>query len=126
MSGTVEKKYLTEKGNVFYVRLDDNPGAQLIAGQEPAQAVTEAILLKASARKNQYGLRPRLALFSRPIGGNGTATQQYSDTAKAYKRIPVLQAGQADRLQQQQPPPTLQVGGVIFTFQKIIPEITKR
>ena len=123
MANTGTFNYLTDKGNVFRVRMDERAAVNAVRGGEPAGPLTENIILKVSKNGKEVGLKPRYALYSRNIGTGNNPDLGYTVTGKAYKRIPILTATHAATLGGEGSP-TVTIGGTSFSFVKVVDEET--
>jgi len=63
-SGTDRYKYQTDKGNIFYVRTDDDAELASIRGAAPTGAPTENITFQASKNSKEVGCKPRHCILS--------------------------------------------------------------
>lgn len=77
----VTKKYQTDAGDVAQTRLSAQ--IAVLAGAEPAAAVTTPFFVKVSKGNREFGIRPRYALYS-------LSTAVGTRTFKTYLRIPKL------------------------------------
>lgn len=92
MSGIGNYKYQTNKGNVFYVKLDNDPQVNTIAGDQPAAGVSEEFTIKIHKNTKAVGLQPRHAILGRAVGALGPPAPGNClvQTGIRYKRIPIL------------------------------------
>lgn len=131
MAGFTKKKYQADSGNIYYVRLDSRNDVLAVAGAEPGGAVTEDMTLVVSRSSRSFGLHPRYAVFSRPLGGGlgqGTNTEEdpltndelgYVTEGKAYKYVPILTEAAATALTTNT---TINLSGVTFTWVRNVKE----
>lgn len=80
-------KYTTNGGSTYNARDDADPAIDTIRGTYPTAPVTEPITLRKTRHSKEVGLRPRMVLFARLIGTDGTTNTGLTTSAKAYKKV---------------------------------------
>lgn len=117
-------KYQTDAGNVFKIRCDDDNAVLEVCGDEPTAALTENMTVKISRNKNAFGVRPRYALYKRPLGAANTEGARYVTAGQAYKKIPVFTTARWDELDSSVAPDVV-IGGITFTYVDKVKESIK-
>ena len=124
MADIEKKKYITDKGNIFNVKMDDFDAVQTVAGEQPAGEETESMTILISKSNREFGIRPRLAIYGRPLGAPNEEGARYVNQSTAYKRIAVLTPDRYNELDIDSAPDVV-IGGVTFTFKGKLPELVK-
>ncbi len=114
-------KYQTDKGNIFNCRMDSFDAVQTVAGDEPAGAVTENLTILVSKSDREFGIRPRLAIYGRPLGQDNVPGDRYVRAGTAYKRVAILTAERFNALNKDTAP-NIVIGGVTFAFKSKMSE----
>lgn len=82
-------KYETNKGNIFFVELDDDDSIDQVIGTPPTGNETETLTLKVSKNNNQVGGRPRYILFARLVGEANDNANGLTLGGRQYKKVPI-------------------------------------
>lgn len=115
MADFERKKYESDRGNVFYCRMDNYSAVQTVAGSEPEGEVTEELTILVSKTDGEFGIRPRLAIYKRPLGEANTDGDRYVKQGAAYKRVAILTPARYVELDADTAPDIV-IGGITFKY----------
>ena len=99
MSRNEKLKYETNRGSVFLAIVEAADGADEIYGVQSGKEVTENLTVRVSKNRRQAGVKPRVAVLSRPVGNRLADTNGLVDGALVYKHLAVLTQAHFGQLQ---------------------------
>ena len=90
------QKYLSDRGNVFFTKIEDLAGVDAVIGDEPAGAATEDMICRISRTARESGIRPRFVTLKRAIGATTTDPdpeipgRALVNSGASYRRLAIL------------------------------------